>query len=432
MDARLQRRYVHLVEGHVNAAQAIAAGVHSLPGTGTSFAATQAVWRFWKNPRVTLPALVEPLRQLGRAGANASASDYALLVHDWSKLDYDGHRSKRDLRQLTQKLDVGYDLATALLIDAATGDPLAPMNVAVSAADGVHTTAAATLQPSDHHRDQVLPVMHASRDWGIAKTLVHVIDREADSVRHLRDWAADGHVFLIRADDRIVTHGGTKRKLQAIVTSLAGNLAAARPREVVIRGQSARQFVAETEVVLTEPGWTADATGRRRRVPGRPLTLRLVVARVCDAKGAVLAEWWLLTNVTGVPADRIAEWYYWRWRIESFHKLLKSAGLEVEEWGQETAAAITRRLLVGCMACVTVWRLRADDTPAARTCRAFLVRLTGRQMKRGQPDTAPAILAGLFVFLTILDTLDEYTPDQLRAFAQIAVPHRRPPKDGVV
>ena len=111
---------------------------------------------------------------------------------------------------------------------------------------------------------------------------------------------------------------------------------------------------------------------------------------------------------------------------------MKSAGLEVEEWGQETAAAITRRLLVGCMACVTVWRLRADDTPAARTCRAFLVRLSGRQLKRGTTDTAPALLAGLFVFLTMLDTLDEYTPDELRAFARIAVPHLRPPKDGDV
>src|SRR5437879_9778756 len=105
MDARLQRRYLQLVEGHVNAVQAVAAGVHSLPRVGTTFAATQAAWRFWKNPRVTLPTLVKPLRQLGREGANASASAYALVVHDWSKLDYDGHRSKKDLRQLTQALD---------------------------------------------------------------------------------------------------------------------------------------------------------------------------------------------------------------------------------------------------------------------------------------------------------------------------------------
>ena len=275
-------------------------------------------------------------------------------------------------------------------------------------------------------------MIRASRDWGVAKTLVHVVDREADSVRHLRAWAADGQVFLVRADDRVVTHGGRKQKLRAVVGSLAGALAAAVPRAVVIRGRAASQYVAEAEVVLTEPGWAYDADGRSHRVPGPPLAVRLVVAQVRDAKGAVLAEWWLLTNVAGVPAERIAEWYYWRWRIESFHKLLKSSGLGVEEWTQETAAAIARRLLVGCMACVTVWRLRSDDAPAAATCRAFLVRLSGRQLKRGTADTAPALLAGLHVFLAMLDALDEYTPDELRAFARTAVPHLRPPKDGLV
>lgn len=432
MDTRLQRRYVRLVEGHVSVAQAVAAGVHSLPGAGATFAATQAAWRFLNNPRVTLPALVEPLRQLGRDGAAASAGGHVLVVHDWSKLSYDGRRSKADGRQVSQPLDVGYEMASALLVDAATGAPLAPMHVAVAAADGVHTTAAATPQPVASHLTQVLPVMRASRDWGLTKTPVHVIDREADSVRHLRAWAADGHAFLVRADDRTVTHGGKTRTLRAVVAELAGALAAARPTDVTVRGRAARRFVAETEVVLTEPGWELLPGRKRRRIPGAPLTVRLVVARVCDPGGGVLAEWWLVTNVTGVPADRVADWYYWRWRIESFHKLLKSAGLMIEEWGQETAAAITRRLLVGCMACVTVWRLRADDTPAARTCRSFLVRLSGRQLKRGQVDTAPALLAGLNVFLAMLDTLDEYTTDELRAFARIAVPHLRPPRGGDV
>src|SRR5262249_59231312 len=115
-----------------------------------------------------------------------------------------------------------------------------------------------------------------------------------------------------------------------------------------------------------------------------------------------------LSNVEDVAAVVIAAWYYWRWRIESFHKLLKSAGLEVEEWQQETAAAIARRLLVGCMACVTVWRLRAQDGAAARACREFLVRLSGRQRKRGAEATAPALLSGLYVLLTMLDALEHY------------------------
>jgi hypothetical protein len=427
MDARLQRRYAQLVAGHVNAVQAIAAGVHSLPGAGTAFAATQAAWRFLNNPRVSLPALAEPVQQLGRDLANAGAGAYALVVHDWSKLDYDGHRPKRDLRQLTQARDVGYELATALLVDAAAGHPLAPMAVAVLAADGVHTTAHPAVQPPRSHRDQVLPVMRAAAGWGVAKRLVHLIDREGDSARHLRAWAADGHLFLARAADRVVSHGGRKRKLAAVAADLAGALAAAAPRPVEVRGRKARQYAAEAAVVLSEPGWEELPGGEKRRVPGEPLPLRLVVAQVRDAAGAVLAEWWLLTNVAGVAAEVIAEWYYWRWRIESFHKLLKSAGLEVEEWRQQTAAAIARRLLVGCMACVAVWRLRAQEGPEARACREALVRLSGRQMKRGVADTAPALLSGLHVLLTMLDALDHYSLDQLREFARIALPPPRPP-----
>jgi hypothetical protein len=227
MDARLQRRYVQLVAGHMNTVQAIAAGLHSLPGAGTTFAATQAAWRFLHNPRVTLPALAAPLQQVGRELAAASPSPYALVAHDWSKLDYDGHRGRRDLCQLSQPLDVGYELATALLVDAATGQPLAPMALAVRAADGVHTTAAPAAQPPRPHLDQVLPAMQAARGWGVAKALVHVIDREGDAAQHLRAWAADGHRFVARADDRVVTRGGHKRKLADVAAGLAGALAAA-------------------------------------------------------------------------------------------------------------------------------------------------------------------------------------------------------------
>jgi hypothetical protein len=427
MDARLQRRYVQLVEAHMNTVQAIAAGVHSLPGTGTAFAATQAAWRFLHNPRVTLPVLAEPLQQLGRQLADASPSPFALVLHDWSKLDYDGHRSKRDLCQLSQALDVGYELATALLVDAAAGHPLAPMAVAVWAADGVHTTTHTDVQPRPAHLDQVLPAMQRARAWGVTKQLVHVIDREGDSAKHLRAWAADGHLFVARADDRVVTYGGRKQKLAEVAASLTGALAAARPRPVEVRGQKAWQSVAEAAIVLSEPGWEQLPGGKKRRVPGPAVPLRLVVAQVRDAGGAVLAQWWLLTNVAEVAAEVIALWYYWRWRIESFHKLLKSAGLEVEEWQQETAAAIARRLLVGCMACVTVWRLRSQEGPAARACREFLVRLSGRQMKRGVVDTAPALLCGLHVLLAMLDALEHYSLEQLHEFARIALPQPRPP-----
>lgn len=86
MDARQQRRYWQLVREHMNSPQPLAAGLKAVPGTVQSFASTQALWRFLANPRVTLPQLVVPLRTRGCQAAAESASPYALLIHDWSKL----------------------------------------------------------------------------------------------------------------------------------------------------------------------------------------------------------------------------------------------------------------------------------------------------------------------------------------------------------
>jgi len=63
------------------------------------------------------------------------------------------------------------------------------------------------------------------------------------------------------------------------------------------------QHVAEAEVVLDRPAWRHRRRGRRtvnERLPGPPITLRLVVSRVCDATGKTRAVWYLLTNL---PAE---------------------------------------------------------------------------------------------------------------------------------
>lgn len=409
----------------MNAAQAVAAGIHALPGAGQAFAAAQGAWRFWANHRVTLPALIEPLREVGRSAAAQSSSPYVLLVHDWSKLDYASHKSKADVTQLSNHLDHGYELASVLLVDAHDGAPLAPMGIRVRAAEGDYTSESPSVEPHEPHLEQILPWMRKSNQWGLERIAVHVVDREADSLKHMRAWDAEGHKFLVRADDRRVTFRGQSRLFSQIADALREENAFAYTREVNLRGRRGWQFVAETEIVLDGAAWARTADGKKYRFPGQPLRVRLIIAQVRDANGTLLAQWWLLTNVDDVPADRIALWYYWRWRIESFHKLLKSAGLEMEEWRQESAAAIAKRLLVACMACVTVWRIERLDSPAAKACQQFLVRLSGRQTKRRRPITTPALLAGLHILYATLDLLEHYSPAQLHQFAALAIPQLR-------
>lgn len=148
-------------------------------------------------------------------------------------------------------------------------------------------------------------------------------------------------------------------------------------------------------------------------MPGSPLEARLIVSRIRAEDGTRLAEWFLLTNVPEVDKATIALWYYWRWRIESFFKLMKSAGHQLESWQQESALAIAKRLLVASMACVTVWAIAADKREAAAELRTLLIKLSGRQMKRTQPVTYPALLDGLWTLLALLDIMDAYSPEQL-------------------
>lgn len=121
--------------------------------------------------------------------------------------------------------------------------------------------------------------------------MVHVIDREADSVNHWRQWSGDGHLALVRADDRIVLYRGEETKLAAIADRLRNDNALKDTREVLYHGRKARQFVGEAEVVLHRPGKRNVGDGKKIDVPGPPLTLRLVVGEVRDHNGRLPARW---------------------------------------------------------------------------------------------------------------------------------------------
>ena len=125
---------------------------------------------------------------------------------------------------------------------------------------------------------------------------------------------------------------------------------------------------------------------------------------------------------------QIALWYYWRWLIETYFKLLKSHGQELEQWQQESGLAIARRILVASMACVIVWSLQRDDSPEAKQAKKILIRLSGRQMKHGVESTAPALLAGFMVLLSIEDLLNETDIDigTLAKVAANAMPFKIP------
>jgi hypothetical protein len=422
LEPRLQRRYEELTRQHLAATSELAAGLRALPTTCGSFAAAQAAWRFYRNPRVSLAALMQPLLAHARTASQTECQDYVLLVHDGSALGYGQHASKTDRVPLRTKKPAGYELLAGLLLSDQTGAPLAPAYFELASADGVLSTRSAKRLPARAHLDALtLAQAHVER-LDLGKPVVHIVDAEGDSVGHLRRWHAKKQRFLTRGDDvRWVLWRGQECQVATLLPQLPLRYA----RAVEYKGRAAQQYLAETEVTLHRAARThrmVKGQHVQRTRKGQPLDLRLVVSAIRDEAGAVLAVWLLWTNVRGVRAETLALWYYWRWQIESYFKLLKRAGQHVEQWQQTCAAAIARRLLVAAMACVVVWSLARAQAPQAAEARQLLVRLSGRLMQRGVEFTEPALLAGMWVLLAMLDTLEDYTPAQLRQLAAQFLP----------
>jgi len=417
-ELRLQRRYGTLVNEHLHTSENQAAGSRALPSVNEAFASTQAAWRFYRNPSVTLSGLAKPLLERARGDLPVVCRRYGLVIHDWSDLLYGTHTSKKDRKKIGT--DWGYELATALLISDLTGAPIVPVSLGLWANDGWHTTRDEKARNDLSPLGLVSETMLFLQRQNLTLPLLHIIDREGDSIFHYREWDAAGNLFLVRANggQRVVWEHRT-----LLLRDVAARVALRPSQAVEVSANVVGQlFVGETSIVIDRPAFPRARDGKRQWIEGEPLKLRLVVCQLRLPDETIEAEWYLLSNAPSeISFEQLAEWYYWRWRIESYFKLLKSHGLQVEQWQQETVGAIGKRLLVAAMACVVVWQVQRATDPETVALRDLLVRLSGRQVRPGHA-TAPAILAGLWVFLSAIELLEHYDLDDLKQMARLAVP----------
>jgi len=422
-----------LVRAHCNSVPELAAGMKALPDSQSSFAHTQALWRFLSNETVTPEKLGLPLVAAAREAAASSCDRYVLIAHDWSRLNYNSHTSKTDRLQMTHGTDVGYELQSSLAIGDRHGDPLAPLAQNLETSKTTLSSYRSGKIDKATHLDELIERMDWLDGRGLNKPLVHILDREADSVAHMRQWTAAGHRWLVRGRGYSNVHvpAGNLR-LDDVAKSLSYHLV----REVEHEGQPCRQWIAETPVVLTRRARSKRVDASGKRVPpkhGEPIAVRLVVSRIEDMTGRVVAYWYLLTDLDeDVDAATVALWYYFRWRIESYFKLLKQAGQQVERWEQESGEAVFKRLLIASQACVLTWRIMREKGEFAEQTRQLLVRLSGRQTKRACPVTAPSVLSGLHMLFAVLEVLEHHSVQELKGIARFAFPGITQQWEGIV
>ena len=429
VEKRLRDRDEKLVAEHAGHAHPVASGPRVLPGESSAHAAAMAAWRFYQNPRTTFTRLAKPLLDAAKDSAKTRCSRFALVPMDWSKLDFKHHPSKADRAQIGNSQDIGYKLLSALLVSDLDGQPLAPLCSQLETAEGLLSSRRERLREPGSPVDDLAAVMGFVCGLGLGVRPVFVIDAQADSVDHYRKWDRRGFLFLVRGDGerlaRLAEPGGKEMTHAAIAQRLREKGAFRRVRFVERQGEQVGQYAAEQAVVLDRPACQdRRVDGRRvhRRIRGKALPLRLVITELRDEQGEVLERWYLLTNVPAeVDAATVALWYYWRWKIESFFKLLKSSGQQVERWQQEDGRSVLKRLLIASMACVLAWRLAHSEAPQGEEARRTVMRLSGRQVGHGKQYTPEGLLAGLWVLLAMADVLEEMPASRLRGLARFVL-----------
>jgi len=323
----------------MNSTETVAAGLRALPTKGRkSFSSTQAAWRFYKNKNVSLSKLAEPLLEATHKGVIDRCQQYALCVHDWCRINYRKHTRKEDRYQITHKTDVGYDLQSSLLVDDQKGQPIAP--VAQRLVTGKGSYANYQTEKSEkvkNHLDEVTDAMKWIECQPFDKPLVHIIDREADSIGHIRQWEKEKMNWLTRSR---VTSGVEYQGQSMHCSKVVEHLSFSKHKKVNYKGKQCWQWIAESPIRITRKAKPSQKKKKKPIVAGEVIEARLVVSRIISDSGEVLANWLLISNVMDVQAEEIAQWYYWRWKIESWFKLLKKAGHDLESWQQETGKAI--------------------------------------------------------------------------------------------
>jgi hypothetical protein len=428
VEKRLQDRYQQLVHEHLGHAHAGASGPRILPNETSAKAAAQAAWRFYDNPRITFPRLAQPLLQAATDAARRHCRDFTLIAIDWSWLDYRDHPSKAD-RLAGPGGVLGYKLLSALLLSDRDGQPLTPLCEELRTARGRLSSRRQRWARPPTALDGLQGVMSLVAALPLGKRPVFLIDAEADSVFHWRLWQRRGWLFWVRGDDDRCVRLGGKDGPEMLLPAVAQRLwrqRSFRPvRKVNYRGRRVGQYVAEAAVTLTRPAWLhREVEGQYKRLvrAGKALGLRLVLTELRDRRGRVLERWYLLTNVPpAATAATTAAWYYWRWEVETFFKLLKSAGQQVEHWQQDDGRAILKRLLVAGMACVLAWRLASSRASRASAARRLVMRLSGRQVEAGREYTLEGLLAGAWVLLASAAVLGQMSASYLMEMAEFVL-----------
>ena len=360
-DERLDKRFRRLV------AQIGSAMGHSIPLVCQDWANTKAAYRFFSNDRVSEADILGGHFQSTRDRTVATDGP-VLVLHDTTEFTY--QRENTNAIGITKSINSGRDKAGRLrahtvcgilmhssLAVTIEGLPLGLAAVKFWTRKKFKGTAALkkkinpTRVPIEKKESirWLENVQQSTALLGDAGRCVHIGDRESDIYELFCAAQEAGTHFLIRTCVNRLAGDGDHTIADEMEEIAVKGLHRIKVRDSNGDPDEAVLEIRYSKVLVLPP------IGKQKRYPALTLTVIHAEERGIP-KNRKRIEWKLITDLpVASRADAIEklEWYALRWKIEVFHKILKS-GCKAEESKLRTAQRLTNLIAVFC---ILSWRV---------------------------------------------------------------------------
>jgi hypothetical protein len=325
---------------------------------------TKAAYRLFENEKVTSSEILEPHQLM--TVKRMESFPLILAIQDTTYLNYSNHVKTSDLGLISaSSRDRGLLMHTTLACTP-EGLPLGVLSQEIWARKKKGPVRFKRLHNKqipieDKESYKWLKAMEDTTSLSdvISSTVVHVGDREADIYEYIVKATELDTSFLIRVcKDRLIK--GLSKSATTTLWEHMTSLPNMGTVEVEVqtkkpsnKRRTARLEIRFCKIELQPPGRRPPANSKS--MP--PVCVYTVWLSEKDPpKGEVSVDWMLMTNVAVNDLDdatQRAQWYSIRWRIESFHKVLKS-GCRVEDCRLGSAEKLQKYLTLFT---VIAWRL---------------------------------------------------------------------------
>jgi hypothetical protein len=350
----------------------------TIPLACGDWAATKAAYRFLDNDRVSEADILAGHLAATRERFDA-IDDPVLVLHDTTEFSF--KREKAEAIGLTHKVAKGHKdergrqsmhtvcgiLMHSSLVVTTDGLPLGLSAVKLwtrKKFKGTNALQGKTLDGSGKHSINTTRILIEEKEsmrWlenarqsvevlGDASRVVHVGDRESDIYELFCECEALHSKFLFRTCvNRRAGDDGETTTYDVMDEQRVKGVHCIEVRDRNGQPSTAVLEIKYQKVKLSPP------IGKEKRYENVEVTVIHATERG-EPKDRERIEWKLVTNLPvtcKADAIRMLEWYALRWRIEMFHKVMKS-GCRAEESKLRTAERLANLI---AMMCILAWRV---------------------------------------------------------------------------